>query len=152
MRRPPSASDLKLTRPELYFGELTHEPVFVHTAQPEFNYPAGEHNVQTHYEGTGGFPISSLPLRTAAAVQHGDWNILLTSYLTPDSRMMIHRKITDRLNTLAGFVLWDSDPYLVVNASGRLVWIVDGYMTSDAHPYARPVEFEGEPEFNYIRN
>jgi uncharacterized membrane protein (UPF0182 family) len=151
---PPTISvpDLKLTRPEIYYGEITHEPVFVRTAQPEFNFPAGEHNEQTRYDGTGGFPISSLALRTAAAIEHGDWNILLTSYLTPESRMMIHRRITERLSTLAGFILWDSDPYLVVDAKGRLVWIVDGYMTSDAHPYSRLIDFEGQPSFNYIRN
>jgi uncharacterized membrane protein (UPF0182 family) len=151
---PPEIAtpDLKLTRPEIYFGEEAHDPVFVRTAQLEFNYPAGEHNVQTHYEGTGGFPISPLWLRTAAAVARGDWNILLTGYLTAESRMMIHRKITDRLETLAGFVLWDSDPYLVVTEAGRLVWIVDGYMTSDAHPYSRRLDLgTGEP-VNYIRN
>ena len=151
---PPeiTAPDLKLTRPEIYFSEEAHDPVFVRTAQLEFNYPAGEHNVQTRYEGTGGFPISALWLRTAAAVSRGDWNILLTGYLTPESRMMIHRKITDRLDTLAGFVLWDSDPYMVVNNAGRLVWIVDGYMTSDAHPYSRRLDTGNGSSINYIRN
>ncbi len=151
---PPEIAvpDLKLTRPEIYFGEQSEDPVFVRTAQAEFNYPAGEHNVQTRYEGKGGFPISSLPLRTAAAVSRGDWNILLTGYLTPESRMMIHRKIIDRLETLAGFMLWDSDPYMVVDKQGRLVWIVDGYMTSDAHPYSRKLDFEGMNSLNYIRN
>ena len=151
---PPEITvpDLKLTRPEIYFGAQTEDPVFVRTAQAEFNYPAGEHNVQTRYDGHGGFPISSLGLRTAAAVSRGDWNILLTGYLTPESRMMIHRKIVDRLETLAGFLLWDSDPYMVVDKAGRLVWIVDGYMTSDAHPYSRTLQFPGAPPLNYIRN
>lgn len=143
---------LKLTRPELYFSEIEHDPVFVRTAQPEFNYPAGEHNVQTRYEGKGGFPISSFPMRAAAAVAHGDWNILLTSYLTPESRMMIHRRVTERVDTLAAFLTWDPDPYLVLNDDGRLVWILDGYMTSDAHPYSHSLQFEGMPSINYIRN
>jgi hypothetical protein len=143
---------LTLTRPEIYYGELDQDPVFVRTAQPEFNYPAGEHNVQTRYDGQGGFPISSLPMRSAAAISEGDWNILLTSYLTPESRMMIHRQVTDRLETLAGFLTWDPDPYMVLDKDGRLVWIVDGYMTTDVHPYSKPVEFEGMPAFNYIRN
>ncbi len=151
---PPliTVPDLKLTRPELYYGELVHDPVFVHTAQQEFDYPAGEHNVQTTYQGKGGFPISSVGLRLAAAISRGDWNILLTGYLTPESRMMFRRKITERVNTLAGFLLWDSDPYLVLTDAGRLVWMIDGYMTSDAHPYSRILEFEGTQPFNYIRN
>jgi uncharacterized membrane protein (UPF0182 family) len=143
---------LTLKRPEIYYGELDQDPVFVRTAQAEFNYPAGGQNVQTRYDGHGGFPISSLPLRTAAAISEGDWNILLTSYLTPESRMMIHRQVTDRLETLAGFLTWDPDPYMVLGKDGRLVWIVDGYMTSDVHPYSKSVEFEGIPSFNYIRN
>lgn len=80
---PPEVktSSLKLTRPELYYGEVSHEPVFVHTQQAEFNYPSGAGNVETRYEGKGGFPISSPLMRFAAALSTGDWNILLTSYL-----------------------------------------------------------------------
>jgi uncharacterized membrane protein (UPF0182 family) len=151
---PPeiTAPDLKLNRPELYYGENVHDPVFVRTAQPEFNYPAGDRNVETRYDGKGGFPISSFLLRTAAAVSRGDWNILLTGYLTRESRMMIHRNVTERLSTLANFLSWDTDPYLVLTDAGQLVWIVDGYMTSNVHPYSRSVAMEGIGAFNYIRN
>lgn len=144
--------NLKLTRPEIYYGAVAHEPVFVRTAQPEFNYPSGSENVHTRYNGKGGFPISSVLMRAVASVAEGDWNILLTSYLTPESRMMIHRRIEDRLETLAGFVSWDSDPYLVITSEGHLVWIVDGYMTSDAHPYSRAISVEGLGRVNYVRN
>ena len=151
---PPEITlpDVKLARPELYYGENVHDPVFVRTAQPEFNYPAGEHNVENRYDGQGGFPISSLLLRLASAVSNGDWNILLTSYLTPESRMMIRRNVRHRLDTLADFLAWDSDPYLVLTSDGRLVWIVDGYMTSRVHPYSREIELEGVGNINYIRN
>jgi uncharacterized protein len=151
---PPEVltKSLKLTRPELYYGEEVHEPVFVRTEQPEFNYPSGADNVHTRYAGTGGFPISSLPMRLNAAVAYGDWNILLTSQLPPQSRMMIHRSVLDRLHSLAGFVQWDADPYLVLSADGRLFWIVDGYLTSQAHPYSREVSMQNMGRFNYIRN
>lgn len=151
---PPQvkAPSLKLTRPELYYGEVVHEPVFVHTAQEEFNYPAGESNVTSRYEGKGGFPVSSFAMRLAAAIREGEPNILLTNYLTANSRMMIRRRVQDRLNELAGFLEWDADPYLVITDAGRLVWMVDGYTTSDAHPYSRPVQREGMGRINYIRN
>jgi len=151
---PPVISEpgLKLTRPELYYGENVQSPVFVDTAQPEFDYPSGDRNVENHYDGRGGFPISSLLMRGAAAVSREDVNILLTSYLTPDSRMMIHRNVTERVSTLADFLTWDSDPYLILTDSGRLVWIIDGYMTSDLHPYSPSVDLEGVGPVNYIRN
>jgi uncharacterized membrane protein (UPF0182 family) len=151
---PPEVktASLKLTRPEIYYGEVAHEPVFVRTAQPEFDYPAGSDNKHTRYEGRGGFPIHSFSMRLAAAVARGDWDILLTSMLTPESRMMIHRKVIDRLQELAGFVTWDGDPYLVITSAGRLVWMVDGYTTSDLHPYSRLVDVEGVGRINYIRN
>jgi uncharacterized protein len=151
---PPviSAPGLKLTRPELYYGENVQSPVFVHTAQPEFDYPSGDRNVENHYDGKGGFPISSLLLRTAAAVSREDVNILLTGYLTSDSRMMIRRNVTERVNSLADFLTWDPDPYLVLTDSGRLVWIIDGYMTTNVHPYSAHVDLEGVGEVNYIRN
>ncbi len=143
---------LKLTRPEIYYGEVVQEPVFVHTAQEEFNYPSGADNVHSRYEGKGGFPVDSIPMRIAAAVREGDINILLSNPLTPDSRMMIRRKIRDRLETLAGFISWDKDPYLVINDAGRLVWMIDGYTTSNAHPYSRTLDVTGVGEVNYIRN
>lgn len=143
---------LKLTRPELYYGEVTHEPVFVHTEQPEFNYPSGADNVFARYEGNGGFPVSSLPMRIAAAVAQADPNILLTGYLTPNSRMMIRRNVIDRLRTLAAFITWERDPYLVVTNAGRLVWTVDGYTTSNAHPYSRSVRLDEFGTVNYMRN
>jgi uncharacterized membrane protein (UPF0182 family) len=114
---PPvvKTESLKLTRPEIYYGEVTHEPVFVRTEQEEFNYPSGSENVFSRYEGTGGFPISSFPMRVAAAVSEGDANILLTGYFSGESRMMIRRNVRERLRKLAGFITWDADPYLVLH-------------------------------------
>jgi len=149
---PPEVKtpSLKITRPELYFGELQQEPVFVDTAQEEFDYPKGSDNAKTRYQGKGGFPISSLLMRAAATIHFGDTNIILTSYLTDHSRMMIHRRVRDRLATLAPYLTWDNDPYLVLTPEGRMVWMIDGYTTSDTHPFAREVEAYGG--INYIRN
>jgi len=151
---PPrvETTSLKLARPELYYGEVVHEPVFVHTAQREFNYPSGTDNVFSSYEGNGGFPIASFPLRIAAALHFGDYNILLTSYFTERSRMMIRRNVRQRLEHLASFIRWDPDPYLVLTDEGRLVWTVDGYTTSSAHPYSSSIQMANLGSFNYIRN
>ncbi|MCX7603111.1 MAG: UPF0182 family protein, partial [Bryobacteraceae bacterium] len=151
---PPAVrtKSLKLTRPEIYFGEVSHEPVFVHTKQPEFDYPSGSGNVETRYAGKGGFPIASMPLRVAAALRYGDWNIVLTSYLTEESRMIIRRRVRERLEALAAFIVWDRDPYLVITEGGRLVWMVDGYTVSDNHPYSRALRVGEGDAINYIRN
>ena len=151
---PPvvTTKSLQLTKPEIYYGEVAHEPVFVDSKEQEFNYPSGNETVKTQYGGTGGIPISSFVLRLAAAVEYGDINILLTNNLTSKSRMMIRRAVMPRLATMAGFITWDSDPYLVVTNAGRLVWMVDGYMTSNAHPYSRSLETNSGDSFNYIRN
>jgi len=145
-------SSLKLTRPEIYYGEQAQEPVFVRTTQPEFNYPSGSQEVHTRYEGRGGIPANSMGMRLASAWAYGDPNIVLSDALTADSRMMIRRGIRDRLNTLAPFITWDADPYMVIGADGRLLWIIDGYTSSEAHPYSRPIRGDGIQDFNYIRN
>lgn len=149
---PPTVStpSLKVARPELYYGELQHEPVFVDTAQQEFNYPSGSDNALTRYQGKGGFPISSFLMRAAAAVHYGDTNMILTGYLTEHSRMMIHRRVAERLETLAPYLSWDGNPYLVITPAGRLVWMLDGYTTSDSHPFSRETTAFGG--MNYIRN
>ncbi len=151
---PPKieSPSLKLTRPEIYYGEVTHEPVFVNTAEAEFNYPAGETNSTTRYEGKGGIPIDSFAMRLAASTAEAEPNIMLTSYFRPESRMMIHRKVRDRVQELAPFLAWDQDPYLVITDAGRLVWMIDGYTTSDAHPYSRSVDVAEMGSVNYIRN
>ncbi|MFN7921074.1 MAG: UPF0182 family protein [Bryobacteraceae bacterium] len=150
---PPrvKAEGLKITRPEIYYGERTHEPVFVHSGQQEFNHPSGDQSVFSQYDGRGGFPASSFIVRLAAAVWEGDFNILLTSLVTPETRMMIRRDVRERVRALASFVDWDSDPYLVIAADGRLVWMVDGYTSSNSHPYSLPIEFS-DREVNYLRN
>ena len=145
--------DIQLTRPEIYYGEVTHDPVFVNTGQPEFDYPSGSENVYSTYQGNGGFPISSLLLRLAASISEGEYNILLTQYINDKSRMMIYRNVSERLEHLAGFIHWDTDPYVVITDDGRVAWIVDGYTASDRHPYSASVSV---PDFgrtiNYVRN
>jgi uncharacterized protein len=143
----------QLSRPEIYFGEKTQDPVFVHTAREEFDYPSGDQNKYSTYQGTGGFPVGSFPLKLAAAISQGEPNIVFTGYLTGQSRMMIYRNVHARLGHLAGFLHWDPDPYLVITDDGRLVWMVDGYTTSLSHPYSAALPVAGVEEgANYIRN
>jgi uncharacterized protein len=143
----------QLTRPEIYYGEKTQDPVFVHTAREEFDYPSGDQNKYSTYQGAGGFPVGSFLLKAVAAIAEGEPNIVFTGYLTAQSRMMIHRKVQDRLEHLANFLLWDQDPYLVITDDGRLVWMADGYTTSLSHPYSATLPVPGLDEgANYIRN
>jgi uncharacterized protein len=152
---PPEikAPGFQLTRPEIYYGESTQDPVFVHTAREEFDYPSGDQNKYSTYQGTGGFPIGSFLLKAAAAISQGEPNMIFTGYLTGQSRMMIYRKVQTRLAHLAPFLNWDPDPYLVITDDGRLVWMVDGYTTSLSHPYSATLPVTGVEEgANYIRN
>jgi uncharacterized protein len=152
---PPEvkSAGFQLTRPAIYYGESTQDPVFVHTAREEFDYPSGDQNKYSTYQGTGGFPAGSFLLRTAAAISEGEPNIIFTGYLTGQSRMMIYRNVKERLAHLAGFLQWDPDPYLVITDDGRLVWMVDGYTTSLSHPYSATLPVTGVDEgANYIRN
>jgi uncharacterized membrane protein (UPF0182 family) len=143
----------QLNRPEIYYGEKTQDPVFVHTAREEFDYPSGDENKYSRYQGSGGFPIGSFFLKVAAAISQGEPSIVFTSYLTGQSRMMIHRRVQDRLNEVASFLLWDPDPYLVITDDGRLVWMVDGYTTSPSYPYSQTIPVAGlDDGANYARN
>jgi len=137
----------KITRPEIYYGEIGNEYVLVRTRSQELDYPSGDQNVYTRYEGRGGIPINSFARKAAFAARFGALNLLLSNDLTPESRVMIYRDIGARVQEAAPFLKFDRDPYLVIGADGRLVWMIDGYTTSDRYPYATPVR-----GFNYIRN
>jgi uncharacterized protein len=142
---------LKITQPEIYYGESSHEPVFVRTNQVEFNYPSGSNDVGNRYDGRGGFPISSTLMRLVATLAQSDWNIVLSSVISGDSRMMIRRRVPERVAALADFIEWDNDPYIVITDEGHLVWMIDGYTTTSLHPYARSLS-TNRANFNYIRN
>jgi len=146
---PPAATGgvPKITRPEIYYGEIGNEYVLVRTRSQELDYPSGDQNVYTRYEGRGGIPINSLLRKGAFAARFGALNLLLSNDLTPESRVMIYRDIGARVQEAAPFLKFDRDPYLVIAADGRLVWMIDGYTTSERYPYATPVR-----GFNYIRN
>ena len=150
---PPSSSVLSITRPEIYYGEQTNQYVLVNTKTKEFDYPSGDQDVYTSYQGNGGVQLSNLFRRLIYAWKFSDVNILLTDYLTSASRIMFHRIITDRDRTIAPFLDYDSDPYLVVGEDGRLYWIHDAYTTSSMFPYSQPYyQAQTNTEFNYIRN
>jgi uncharacterized membrane protein (UPF0182 family) len=145
---PVSEVDLDISEPSIYYGELSSDYALVKTLQPEFHYPRGEDNVTTTYGGAGGVPLSSLARRLMFALRFGAANILITNQITPDSRIMYHRRIGERVRAIAPFLTYDADPYPVV-AEGRIFWIQDAYTTSENYPYATPFDL---PRTNYIRN
>ncbi len=140
-----------IDRPEIYYGELTDNYVFVNTGADEFDYPDGAQNAYTRYAGQGGVPIGSLLRKIAFAIHFRSLDILLSDYMEPDSRVMFRRKLVDRVQQLAPFLRFDGDPYMVVD-EGRLFWIIDAYTTSPYYPYSEPLNPESGPPFNYIRN
>ena len=145
---PVSAPGLEIERPEIYFGEWTAGYVLVKTSTQEFDYPKGDDNQFTTYQGTGGVSIDSFFKRLAFAIHFADINLLLSNYITDESRIMFRRQIRERVGDLAPFLQYDLDPYLVVSA-GKLYWIVDAYTTTDMYPYSTR---EGRDQINYIRN
>lgn len=145
---PVSSVPLAIERPEIYYGELTSNYVFVNTGIEEFDYPRGEENVYTFYEGSGGVPLNSYLKRLAFALRLGDANVLLSQYIDADTRLMFNRRIQDQVRKVAPFLRYDSDPYLVIGEDGKLYWIQDAYTVSDRYPYAEPVS----RGINYIRN
>ncbi|WP_263384438.1 UPF0182 family membrane protein [Granulicella arctica] len=143
---------LKVTRPELYFGELTDTDVYVKTRQQEFDYPQGQANNVTSYQGTGGIAIGSFLRRIILAFDRGDLGTLpFSDDVTPDSRLLMHRNIRDRVARLAPFLTFDQDPYMVVGDDGRLSWIIDAFTTSDTYPYSTHYAL-GDTSVNYMRN
>jgi hypothetical protein len=144
---PQSGVDLPVERPEIYYGEATRDYVFVKTQEREFDYPSGDENVYTRYQGTGGVVLDSPLKRLAFAMRLADANMLLSQDFTASSRVMLYRHIGERVRQVAPFLSYDHDPYLVIGPDGRLYWLQDAYTTSDRFPYAEP-----SGEINYIRN
>lgn len=151
---PPSTTipELEITRPEIYYGQLTNDYVIVNTEEPEFDYPIGDSNAQSQYEGDAGIPMNFVN-KTLFAMDRSNYKILFSNLITSDSKILLNRNILDRVEKIAPFLTFDSDPYLVVQ-DGGLVWVIDAYTSTDKYPYAAKVTnresiFYGQ---NYIRN
>ena len=145
---PVSNVSLRVTRPQIYYGEIANEYVFVGTRQREFDHPSGEANVYAAYTGTGGILVGNLWRRLLLSIRFGSSKILLSQDITNDSRVLYHRNILARAKKALPFLRFDRDPYLVVAGDGTLQWILDAYTTSDVYPYAQPV-LDGT---SYMRN
>jgi len=150
LRNIPPVADVgpKIDEPRIYFGEQTDDYVIVKGSTPEFDYPKGKENAYAAYGGAGGIPIGGMATRTLFAYYFNDPNLVLSDYITIDSRIMIRRNIQERVSTIAPFLRLDHDPYLVVS-SGRMFWMQDAYTTNSYFPYAEPAH---GLDLNYIRN
>jgi hypothetical protein len=149
--------NIPIGNPRIYFGELTDTYVMAPTREAEFDFPSGDENVYNHYDGTGGINIGNYGRRLLFAQYLKNWQMLFTRNFTPDTKLLFRRNITRRVWTIAPFLRYDRDPYLVVADTGNpidkkvgnyLYWIIDAYTTSDRYPYSDP----GNNGFNYIRN
>jgi len=143
---------LNVTRPEIYFGEMTDTDVYVKTRQQEFNYPEGQTNNLTSYEGTGGIVVGGFFRRLLLAFDRGDIAKLpFSDDVNAQSRLLMRRNVRDRVAALAPFLTFDKDPYIVVGDDGRLSWVMDGFTSSDSYPYSSHYSLESD-SINYMRN
>jgi uncharacterized membrane protein (UPF0182 family) len=147
-RYPEVAEVLQVDQPALYYGELTTTEVFVGAEARELDYPAADHYVYSSYRGTGGVPIPHLWQRFLYAWHFRDLRILLSRELSPNTRFLYRRQIRERVRQVMPFLLYDQDPYLVIQG-GKLYWFFDAYTTSSHYPYS---EYLPDFPFNYIRN
>lgn len=149
---PPTSPYLNLSKPGIYYGEATSDYIITNTRTDELDYPAGDQNIYTIYPGTGGIPLNFLN-RVIYAVSQGSIELLVSGSVTPESRIHLKRNILDRAATVAPFLSYDQDPYVVI-AEGQMYWIIDAYTTSDRYPYSEPTSSSPvtDKPFNYVRN
>ncbi len=149
---PPKSEfeQLNINRPEIYYGEKTNDYVIVNTKSKEFDYPKGDENVYTTYQGKGGVRIDSFLKRLFFAFKFNSLNLFLSNDVTTNSRILYNRNIKDRVEKIVPFLILDRDPYAVV-ANKKIYWIYDAYTKTDNYPYSQPQTLNGE-SINYIRN
>ncbi|HAU31564.1 MAG TPA: UPF0182 family protein [Desulfotomaculum sp.] len=144
---PTTSTNLKVNRPEIYFGELTNNYVIVNTRGQEFNYPMGDDNAWSTYQGKDGVEIGSIFRRLIFALTFNDYKLLLSGEVSSESQALYYRSLYQRVPKIAPFLLYDGDPYLVID-NGKLYWMWDAYTTTDMFPYSEPFA----NKMNYIRN
>ncbi|MBQ3292542.1 MAG: UPF0182 family protein [Mogibacterium sp.] len=149
---PPETNipEIKITRPEIYFGELTNDYVIVNTKEAEFDYPDGSENKYTEYEGGSGIKLNFIN-RILYAMREGNINILVSSNITSKSKILYIRNVVQRVEKIMPYLAYEEDPYMTI-VDGQLYWVLDAYTTSNKYPYSEPFNEEGVNKTNYIRN
>jgi hypothetical protein len=137
--------ELRIAQPRIYFGEQSNDFIIVNTKSNEFDYPLGNENVFTSYNGTDGIKLSNILKKAIFSTKLGSLNLFISSAVTKESKVLLNRDIIERVNALAPFLQYDTDPYVVIN-DGKLFWIIDAYTTSNDFPYSENIGI------NYIRN
>ena len=136
---PPKSTheELEVTRPEVYYGELTNSHVVVNSSEREFDYPSGDQNKYTSYKGTGGVLLSNLWRKFVFGARFDGTRFFMSSYPTTESRVQFYRNVRERVKRVAPFLIFEDDPYIVLH-KGRMYWIVDAYTASNRFPYSEP--------------
>ena len=146
---PPvsSVEEIQIDRPEIYFGELSNDYIIVGTNEKEFDYPDGDSNKYTTYEGDAGIKMNFLN-RVLFSIREGSLKMFTSSNIDSSSRIIINRNVMDRVRTIMPYLSYEDDPYMVT-VDGKLYWMIDAYTLSSYYPYS---ESYGEGSVNYIRN
>ena len=148
---PQSSVDIPITQPSIYYGERTEPYVFVQTGAEEFDFPMGDKNATTTYSGKGGVGIGTMLRKLVFSLHFGTFDVMLSQYLQPESRVLFRRNVMERVRHIMPFLHYDGDPYMVI-VDGRLKWMLDAYTVSDRYPYSEPMQDQKGSRFNYIRN
>ncbi|MBE0522195.1 MAG: UPF0182 family protein [Candidatus Methanoperedenaceae archaeon] len=141
---------IKITQPRIYFGEETRDYIITNTNREEFDYPMGDQNQYTTYEGTGGIPLTSSN-KLVSAISLGEIKLYTSEYIIKDSKLHLYRNIHERVRKITPYLVFDSDPHAFISSDGRIYWMLSGFVTSDRYPYSEPVRF-GNERLNYVRD
>lgn len=140
--------ELELKKPQVYFGELTNDYVIVNTSELEFDYPKGESNEMTTYDGQAGIKLNFMN-RLMFAIKERDMKLLIASGINSDSKVLINRNVKARVKKIAPFITFDENPYAIIE-NGKIYYIIDGYTNTEYYPYSEPIN--NQSRVNYVRN
>ncbi len=143
---------INIKNPRIYFGLETNKTIVTNSkVKNEFDYPVeGENGVTSSYEGNAGLNLKGLD-KVILGISNGDLNLAFSTKMNANSKILTNRNIIERAKKIMPYLTYDKNPYLVITAEGKLVWVLDAYTTSNYYPYAQKSTVNGK-EINYIRN
>lgn len=146
-----------IKEPRIYFGLETNNNIVTNSKnRKEFDYPiSSTENAENVYDGSAGLSLNFID-RFILGIKEGDLNLALSANVNNDSKILTNRNIIERAKTLMPYLMYDENPYMVVNDAGELIWVLDAYTTSNNYPYSQKTTLQldtlNKMELNYIRN
>lgn len=147
-----SNSKIKINEPRIYYGLSTNDTIVVGDNNQEFDYiEETDKIIKNQYNGNGGLSLNIFDRLIVASIK-GDFKLAFLGNKSEKSKYLFNRNILNRAKSILPYIIYDQNPYMIIDENNELNWVIDGYTSTNDHPFSQKIVLENGKEVNYLKN